>query len=247
MTKQAGATIVIGGGSGVGRAAVVALAAAGRRVWAVGRNRERLDGASREATGPGQALPRAFDATDGGGRWTADRRGLSGLPVVSAGARPRSARSRNRRGRAFGLLQHRPQDRVSGRADGAPPAPASGSLVLIVSSGAALVGSPMSGGYAGAKRMEMFLAADLQLRAADTAKLGIRFVALVPKQVLAESDRWRGRGRCRAKHERHHAAKVHGEVRYPAVRPSPSGEPSPESRPASSAAKVPCSASAGPG
>ena len=33
-----------------------------------------------------------------------------------------------------------------------------GSLVLIVSSGAALVGSPMSGGYAGAKRMQMFLA-----------------------------------------------------------------------------------------
>ena len=51
MTKQAGTAIVIGGGSGVGRAAVVALAAAGRRVWAVGRNRERLEGASREATG----------------------------------------------------------------------------------------------------------------------------------------------------------------------------------------------------
>ncbi len=59
--------------------------------------------------------------------------------------------------------------------------------MLVVSSGAALVGSPMSGGYAGAKRMQMFLAADLQ-RAADAAKLGIRFVALVPRQVLAESE-----------------------------------------------------------
>ena len=62
-----------------------------------------------------------------------------------------------------------------------------GSLVIFVSSGAALAGSPMSGGYAGAKRMQMFLAGDLQ-RAADTAKLGIRFLALVPKQVLAQSE-----------------------------------------------------------
>jgi hypothetical protein len=35
--------------------------------------------------------------------------------------------------------------------------------------------------------MQMFLAGDLQ-RAADAAKLGIRFLALVPKQVLAQSE-----------------------------------------------------------
>ena len=62
-----------------------------------------------------------------------------------------------------------------------------GSLVIIVSSGAGLSGSPLSGGYAGAKRMQMFLAGYLQ-RSADAAKLGIRFLALVPKQVLAESE-----------------------------------------------------------
>jgi hypothetical protein len=55
--------------------------------------------------------------------------------------------------------------------------------VVIVSSGAALAGSPLSGGYAGAKRMQMFLASYLQ-RAADARGLGIRFVALAPRQLL---------------------------------------------------------------
>ncbi|MFI8236484.1 hypothetical protein ACIF83_04355 [Streptomyces sp. NPDC085866] len=57
------------------------------------------------------------------------------------------------------------------------------STVVIVSSGAALGGSPLSGGCAGAKRMQMFLADYLQY-AADARDLGIRFVALVPRQVL---------------------------------------------------------------
>jgi NAD(P)-dependent dehydrogenase (short-subunit alcohol dehydrogenase family) len=58
-----------------------------------------------------------------------------------------------------------------------------GSTVVILSSGAALGGSPLSGGYAGAKRTQMFLAGYLQ-RAADARGLGIRFVALVPGQLL---------------------------------------------------------------
>jgi hypothetical protein len=59
------------------------------------------------------------------------------------------------------------------------------SAVVIVSSGAGVnvTGSPLSGGYAGAKRMQMFMAAHLQ-RAADARELGIRFVALAPLQLL---------------------------------------------------------------
>src|SRR5205809_25760 len=60
-----------------------------------------------------------------------------------------------------------------------------GSTVLIVSSGAGVNpgGSPLSGGYAGAKRMQMFLARYFQ-RSADARELGIRFVALAPLQFL---------------------------------------------------------------
>ena len=61
-----------------------------------------------------------------------------------------------------------------------------GSTVLIVSSGAALQGSPLSGGYAGAKRTQMFVTEYLQ-HAADARGLGIRFVAVAPRQLLAGS------------------------------------------------------------
>jgi short-subunit dehydrogenase len=67
----------------------------------------------------------------------------------------------------------------------APLAP--GSLVVIISSGAGLGGSPISGGYAGAKRMQMFMAKYCQA-ASERRELGIRFVALVPSRIMPETD-----------------------------------------------------------
>jgi len=58
---------------------------------------------------------------------------------------------------------------------------------VIVSSGAGLNGSPLSGGYAGAKRTQMFLADYLQKRA-EARGLGIRYTAVVPNQLLAGTD-----------------------------------------------------------
>ena len=110
------------------------------------------------------------------------------LLVLSAGARPRLAPVMEQSWDSFSAPWNtdlRIAFQVGQTALRRPLRP--GSLVIIMSSGAALVGSPMSGGYAGAKRMQMFLAGDLQ-RAADAAKLGIRFLALVPKQVLAQSE-----------------------------------------------------------
>ena len=66
----------------------------------------------------------------------------------------------------------------------APLAP--GSVVVIISSGAGLGGSPISGGYAGAKRMQMFLAKYCQTES-DRLELGIRFVTLVPSRVMPET------------------------------------------------------------
>jgi NAD(P)-dependent dehydrogenase (short-subunit alcohol dehydrogenase family) len=67
----------------------------------------------------------------------------------------------------------------------APLAP--GSVVVIISSGAGLGGSPISGGYAGAKRMQMFLARYCQAES-DRRELGIRFVTLVPSRVMPETE-----------------------------------------------------------
>ena len=58
-----------------------------------------------------------------------------------------------------------------------------GSSVLVGSSGAAESGSPMSGGYAGAKRMLWFMA-NYANKIAEQKRLGIRFQAIVPRQII---------------------------------------------------------------
>ena len=60
---------------------------------------------------------------------------------------------------------------------------APGSSVILLSSGAAIAGSPLSGGYAGAKRMQWLLA-DYAQRVSDARKLGIRTLALLPRQLV---------------------------------------------------------------
>jgi NAD(P)-dependent dehydrogenase (short-subunit alcohol dehydrogenase family) len=56
----------------------------------------------------------------------------------------------------------------------------SGSRVVVFSSGAALGGSPLSGGYAGAKATQRFITGYAQDEA-DRAGLGITFTAVLPK------------------------------------------------------------------
>jgi NAD(P)-dependent dehydrogenase (short-subunit alcohol dehydrogenase family) len=67
----------------------------------------------------------------------------------------------------------------------APLAP--GSTVIIMSSGAALSGSPLSGGYAGSKRTQWMMTQYLQQQS-DALKLGIRFITLIPKQIMDETE-----------------------------------------------------------
>jgi NAD(P)-dependent dehydrogenase (short-subunit alcohol dehydrogenase family) len=60
---------------------------------------------------------------------------------------------------------------------------APGSRVLVGSSGAARNGSPLSGGYAGAKRM-LWTMAKYANGVSEQKKLGIRFQAIVPMQMV---------------------------------------------------------------
>jgi NAD(P)-dependent dehydrogenase (short-subunit alcohol dehydrogenase family) len=155
--------LVIGASSGVGRATASALAAAGVQVLGAGRERD--------ATDPAQVSALLADADPD-------------LVVVAAGARPRMASIEEQSWEPFSTpwnVDVRIAFEVGRAALARPLRP--DSTVVIVSSGAALVGSPLSGGYAGAKRMQMFLAECLR-RAADTRALGIRFVALAPRQLL---------------------------------------------------------------
>jgi len=62
-----------------------------------------------------------------------------------------------------------------------------GSRVLVGSSGAAVNGSPLSGGYAGAKRM-LWLMAQYANTSAKELDLGIHFQAIVPQRLIGETD-----------------------------------------------------------
>ena len=55
-----------------------------------------------------------------------------------------------------------------------------GSSVILLSSGAALAGSPISGGYAGSKRTQLFMANYAQ-KESDRLGLGLRFASLAPR------------------------------------------------------------------
>ena len=73
-----------------------------------------------------------------------------------------------------------------------------GSRVIIASSGAALNGSPLSGSYAGAKRMLWLMA----LYANDVARkldLGIHFQAIIPQQIIGDTALGRAAGEAYAR------------------------------------------------
>jgi len=59
---------------------------------------------------------------------------------------------------------------------------AAGASVILISSGAALQGSPISGGYAGAKRTQIFNQ-NYSQKESDRLGLGIRFMALAPRMM----------------------------------------------------------------
>jgi NAD(P)-dependent dehydrogenase (short-subunit alcohol dehydrogenase family) len=156
--------LVIGAGSGVGQATAAALTAAGAQVVASGRERD--------ATHPEHVAALLADADPD-------------LVVLAAGTRPRMAAIDEQSWESFSAPWNVDVKLAFevGRAALARPL-RRGSTVVIVSSGAGLQGSPLSGGYAGAKRTQMFVAEYLQ-RTAEARALGIRFVALAPRQLLA--------------------------------------------------------------
>jgi NAD(P)-dependent dehydrogenase (short-subunit alcohol dehydrogenase family) len=62
-----------------------------------------------------------------------------------------------------------------------------GSRVLISSSGAAIQGSPLSGGYAGAKRM-MWMMADYANGVASDLDIDVRFQAVLVRQIVGATE-----------------------------------------------------------
>jgi NAD(P)-dependent dehydrogenase (short-subunit alcohol dehydrogenase family) len=169
--------VVIGASRGLGRTIVAAAYTEGARVLAVARSAEPLRQLA--AAFPGVRIL-ALDATLEGAPAQVFETLAPDILVVCAGAIPHMAPLVEQNWEQFSSNWNSDVklSLLFSQAALTTPLPARTTIILI-SSGAAVNGSPLSGGYAGAKRMQMFLANYAQ-KEADRLHLGLRFLALVP-------------------------------------------------------------------
>lgn len=172
--------VVTGGSRGLGLGLVEALVAHGARVTVVARESDALESVR---TRLGVAVTRA-DVTDEG---AANRILVEVRPdilVLNAGATPRMGPLDQLSWADFTATWETDVKAGLYWMQAALNLPLkSGSRVLVGSSGAAMNGSPLSGGYAGAKRMLWFMAKYANGVAKEKG-LGICFQAIVPMQII---------------------------------------------------------------
>jgi NAD(P)-dependent dehydrogenase (short-subunit alcohol dehydrogenase family) len=170
--------VVIGGSRGVGRRIVESAVHNGARVLAVARHEGRLRQLAQEVSGT-EILP--LDATDEAAPSKVFDILQPDILVLCAGVFPPAAPLQQLSWREFAanwetdvkIAFHFCKEALS------RPLP-TGALVVLISSGAALAGSPNSGGYSGAKRTQIFIA-NYSQKESDRAGLGLRFTALAPR------------------------------------------------------------------
>ncbi len=186
MKSLEGKTALVTGGSrGFGRDIVSALAGEGATVWALARDAGSLDRLKRDVPGV-QTL--VADVADPQTAPQALRAIRPDLLVLNAGAMPTMAPVHEQSWQQFSRNWDTDVHMTFAFGKEALLLPlAQGSVVVIISSGAAIGGSPLSGGYAGAKRTQWFLAHYLQ-QEATALNRDIRFVALVPRQISGSTE-----------------------------------------------------------
>lgn len=179
-TDLAGTTAIVTGASrGFGRAIAAELVAAGAHVVGVARSRAHLDLVCEEL-GDG-FTPVSADAADADLAVRLIDEHRPRTIVLAAGLAPRMVPLAEQTwdsftenwnvdvAQAFHWIRH---------ALRRPLEP--GSSVIAISSGAAVKGSPLSGGYAGAKATVRFLAG-YAAEESERSGLGIRFVSMLPR------------------------------------------------------------------
>jgi NAD(P)-dependent dehydrogenase (short-subunit alcohol dehydrogenase family) len=175
--------IVTGASRGFGRGTAVALHAAGAHVIGIARDRAPLDELRAEL---GDAFtPVAADAADPVAAGHLIDTYQPRVLVLNAGVSPLSRPLHEHTWETFSRpwdvdVRHAFHWTREALLRPLPP----GSAVVALSSGAALQGSPLSGGYAGAKATIRFLTA-YAADESERAGLGIRFTAVLPQLTPA--------------------------------------------------------------
>ena len=170
-------TLVVGASRGLGHGIATAFAAAGASVVAASRTAAAFPGPT---TGAGKIQPEIVDAGDATVAAGLLDRYEPEIVVLVAGASPHMRPLQQQTWETFSVNWHS-DVRITfhwlREALLKPLRP--GSRVVVLSSGAALNGSPLSGGYAGAKSTQRFITeyADDE---AKRAGLGITFTAVLP-------------------------------------------------------------------
>lgn len=178
MTDRSNTTIVVGASRGLGRGIATALARAGGSVVAVARTSDALAELASQVDG---IKPEVADAGDAGTARSLLDIYEPGAVVLVAGATPMLHPVHEHTWESFSASWEtdvRVTFEWTGEVLRRPLRP--GSRVIVVSSGAALQGSPLSGGYAGGKATQRFIARYAQDES-NRAGLGITFTTLLPK------------------------------------------------------------------
>ena len=178
--------VVIGASRGLGRAIVATASAQGARVLAVARKAADLARLTEELSG---VKVLALDATSQSAPAQVFAALSPDVLLLCAGAIPRMAPLSEQSWEHFSRNWNTDVklSLLFCQAALTTPLP-SGTTIILMSSGAAIGGSPLSGGYAGAKRTLMFLASYAQYES-DDRSLGLRFLAVAPGgNVLAETE-----------------------------------------------------------
>ena len=180
ISELSGTTAVVTGASrGFGRATAASLVAQGARVVGVGRSKIQLDDLHQQLGA--SFIPVVADLADTtlAARLIHEHRPR--VVVLNAGATPQAAPLQDQTWEGFSQnwevdVQH--VFRFLRQALITPLDP--GSVVISFSSGAAMRGSPLSGGYAGAKATIRFMSSYARAEA-ERSSLDIRFVSILPQ------------------------------------------------------------------
>lgn len=168
--------VVVGASRGFGRGIAEALAEAGTEVHALSRSRT----SDFARTGGGRIHSIVADATAPEVPVRFLRELKPTIVVLNAGATPRAAAIQEHTWESFSVNWNTDVKMTFEWLKAALTQPlAPGSVVIALSSGAALNGSPLSGGYAGAKAAIRFMTEYAAMEGAR-AKLDVRFVSLLP-------------------------------------------------------------------
>lgn len=174
--------LIIGGSSGVGRELTLNLAGKGVHTIVVACGEAGL---AQVANGSANIETVAIDAAANGAARELLGKYKPDVLVLVGGQRPKMAAVHEMDWDEFSATWNSDTKVAFEFTKAALTLPlAEGATIVSFSSGASLAGSSLSGGYAGAKRMQHFLV-NYGQREADRLALGLNFLSIIPKQLIA--------------------------------------------------------------